>query len=375
MNLSTRERKVPITILTGFLGAGKTTLLNHLLHADHGRRLAVLVNDFGTVNIDTQLVVGVEGEKISLANGCICCTIREDLATAVLDILQPDNPDDLPDHIVIEASGVSDPGAVALTFVLSTELRQKCEVDTILAVVDAEQLLYLRGQMSMLARRQIGVADFVVLNKVDLVDAGQLERTRAYIRELVPTIRILETTHGRVPLELALDTNRYQPLTNHDDTLDIHVHPEEDSHHHHDHEHDHHHKHEHEHDHDHEHNDHTLVFSTWRYTNDAPFANLPFRQAMKTLPTTIFRVKGFVHLHHLPDEKMLLQLAGTRINLNRQGAWNGDQPRTDLVFIAEAGTLNPTQLEEHLSACLATNVPTPTSLLDDMSSWLRSMLT
>ncbi len=193
----------PITLLTGFLGAGKTTLLNHVLRGTHGMRVAVLVNDFGAINIDAQLVVGVEEGAISLRNGCICCTIREDLLRTVFDVLQRPEP---PEHILIECSGVSDPVAVATTFTRPM-LRSLVRLDAIIAVVDAEQVRE-QPDYAELIEDQIAAADIVVINKVDLATSNLLQGLREWIRMLVPNARVLETTNGQVPVEVVLGAPR-----------------------------------------------------------------------------------------------------------------------------------------------------------------------
>ena len=324
---------IPLTILTGFLGAGKTTLLNHILHGNHGLRIAVLVNDFGAVNIDSQLVVGVEGETVSLSNGCICCTIRDDLLTETIRLIQrPQSPE----YIIVETSGVSEPSTVAQTFMLP-ELQEYIIVDSILTVMDAEQFNSLEGEYLTLARHQIIVADMVVLNKVDRLNAEQLDSLRDYVRDVVPEARIFETTFGKVPLELVIGVGRYAPeqLAGHE-AQDVHVHEAEDEHHHDDDDHDHH---EHEHSHD-----HSLVFNTWNWSSDQPFSMQTLQALVDKLPATIYRAKGFVYIRDYPDSRFILQIVGRRGSLMIDQPWDDEKPHNQMVVIGSAGGIDPAAL-------------------------------
>src|SRR5262245_3212846 len=184
-------KPVPLTIITGFLGSGKTTLLNRILHADHGLRVAVLVNDFGAINIDTQLIVSVEGETVSLSNGCICCTIRDDLIRAVEQVLaRPDAPQ----YIIVETSGVSDPLEVAL----SLRIMPQIYIDSILTVIDAENVMEIDERYTPLLWNQIGLADVLLLNKVELITPEQRERLKHEIRKISAKAHIIETTQCNV---------------------------------------------------------------------------------------------------------------------------------------------------------------------------------
>lgn len=359
---------IPVTILTGFLGAGKTTLLNRILHAEHGLRIAVLVNDFGAVNIDSQLVANVEGETISMANGCICCTIRDDLFNAAKALVYQPNP---PEYIVIEPSGVSDPSTVARTFFV---LRPSVRVDGIIAVVDAEQIDRLTGQYQFLAINQIGAADMILLNKCDLVTPAQLAETKKWIRRMVPRARILESVQGNVPLELLLGVGNFSPeQLAAKGELDIHVHPEapvdqEDQ------ESDeHNHAHGHSHEHEHEHHDHSLLFSTWFYHSDTPLSIHALRRLMEKLPTGIFRAKGFVRLHESPDLRGVLQMVGSRGTLTLGLPWGDESPRTELVFIGEPGSIDPVELNKQIGQCQPGEVNAVRNLWEDVVEWVRTI--
>lgn len=326
----------PVTILTGFLGAGKTSVLNHTqsVRADHGLRVAVMVNDFGAVNIDAQLVVGVEGDTVSLANGCVCCTIRDDLVLALLRLLTRDVR---PEYILIETSGVSDPMAVALTFLLPP-LRKLVRVDGILTVVDAEQARSLAGDMPLLAHDQVAAADIVILNKTDLVTPEELAAARAWVCEITPNARIVETTHGRIPLALTLGVGHYAPERRGGAARDVHVHEIGAE--------------GHAHEHEHEHG-HSLVFNTWTYTSEQPVRTDRLREAIRALPPTVFRAKGIVYLADEPARRGVVQVVGRRATVNLGEAWNGQIPRSQIVVIGSYGGVDAAALQQHFDACLA----------------------
>ncbi len=340
----------PLTIITGFLGAGKTTLLNHILHAPHGLRIAVLVNDFGAVNIDSQLVTSVDGDAVSLSNGCICCTIRGDLLAATAGLFQRDEP---PEYVIVETSGVSDPLEVALTF-QAESVASLVHIDSILTVMDAEQFNTLERENAVLALNQIGMADIILLNKVDLVDEAALGALEAQIRRIVPRARVLRTTNSIAPLGLVLGVGGYDPArTAERPAMDVHTH-EGDAHEH------------------HHHDDHTTVFDTYIWSSSEPLNLKELQRTVERLPHTIYRAKGVVYA---PDEpQVILQVVGRRANLTAGAPWATSQtPHTTLVFIAERGGVDPDVLAPMLMGCTVANAPR--SELERLGrrvvSWLR----
>ncbi|MDZ4769943.1 MAG: GTP-binding protein [Chloroflexota bacterium] len=381
MTIQTKtQTPIPITILTGFLGSGKTTLLNHLLHSDHGLRVAVMVNDFGAVNIDSQLVVGVEGEgedMISLSNGCICCTIRGDLLKAMVGLI---SRTDTPEYIVIETSGVSDPASVATTFMMA-DLKPFVRVDSILTVIDAEQGGdALEGDQYFLAMTQVGVADIVVINKVDLVDGIQLQEIRNWVREIIPRARIIETIHGQVPPQLVLGVGQYEPeRLAQVKALDVHVHEAgipTDHDHDHAHDHDDHDHDSHEHDHaEHDHApDHSLVFETWHWTTTQPLAFKALRRVIEELPLTIYRAKGFVFLADMPHNKGVLHVVGKRVSMTFGELWGDAAPYTEIVVIGTHGGVDSDDLRQRFESAFVINQPVSelARIKDSVLGWVRA---
>ncbi len=320
---------VPLTILTGFLGAGKTTLLNRILNGDHGLRIAVLVNDFGAINIDAELVVGVESDRISLSNGCVCCEIRDDLVATVDDVLaRPEGPQ----YVLLEASGVANPGGIATTFV-DPKYRGRIRLDSITTVVDTDQLLAedQDPRLQRLKMLQIVFADMVILNKVDLAGAERVAEVRAWIDKQVNNIRFVETTLCDVPYEILMAVGRFDPAR-----LD-------DAHDHHDHGHDH------DPDHDQDHGD---LFHTWSYRTDQPVSLEALRQTARKLPGSVYRCKGIVYSPEAPDRRAVLQVVGRRSDVTLLDGWNGSKPETRIVAIGAPGELDPDLLQERFDACI-----------------------
>jgi G3E family GTPase len=344
--------RIPLTILAGFLGSGKTTLLNNILRADHGVRIAVLVNDFGAINIDSQLIVGVEGDTISLSNGCICCSIRGDLIEATEKLLA--RPD-LPEYIIIETSGVSDPAQVAHTFT-HTALARRVRLDSVLTVIDAEQIGTLKDEHALLALDQVGIADIVIVNKVDLVNDDERAAVRAWIHEISPRARILETTYGDVPMPLVLGVGAFDPARLDTRTpREVHVHGGE------------------AHDHDHPH-DHTLVFSTWYWQSEQPVSLKALKRLVNDLPESIYRAKGVFHLADQPDKRAVFQMVGKRASLVlTDGGWGDAVPHSQVVVIAAHDGFAPDALQAQFEACLAANAH-PSELekiTGGVMNWLR----
>jgi len=311
-------------VIAGFLGAGKTTLLNRILNERHGLRIGVLVNDFGDVSIDSQLVTNIQGETISLANGCICCTIRDDLVNAILQLIDTETP---PDFIVTETSGVSDPEAAARALVISTKTAPKIALNCIITVVDAEQVLDLNGNNEKLAIDQIEAADIVVVNKVDLVTARQLQRVRLWIQNISPLARLIETNYGQVPMELIFDVGEFSRVV-----------AEKTAH-----------------NHEHDHTDHSETFSSYTWSEDQALAFQPIYHAFKTLPLSVFRAKGILHLRDVDDKRVIFQMVGKRVNLAKGEPWGDTKPRSQIVVIGPRGVINEQALNDLFRACIAGN--------------------
>ncbi|TWU28896.1 CobW family GTP-binding protein [Novipirellula artificiosorum] len=314
--IDTELSPIPVTIVAGFLGAGKTTLLNHILSAEHGRRIGVLVNDFGSINVDAELINQVEEGMMTLANGCVCCSIRTDLIQAVLQLAERDDP---PEHILIESSGVADPAGVYEAF-LQTEIRNSVLVDGVITVVDAVHVLGLPDAEAKLARTQVSGGDLIVLNKTDLVDSDTLSNVKDWIREVKPTVQIFDATFGRIPMEVLLGVEHSHESSPGDHTSSAHHH-------------------------------HDLQFETWSYESSEPMNLGLLQQLLNHLPSTLFRAKGFVYAADKPNSRLLLQLVGRRAVLSVDRPWGDSPPQTRLVFIARSETCDFDAIQRVLESC------------------------
>jgi G3E family GTPase len=338
------KRGMPVTIITGFLGSGKTTLLNHILSNRQELKVAILVNEFGDINIDSQLLVSMDEDMLELSNGCICCTINDGLVDAVYNILERE---DQVDYMVIETTGVADPLPIILTF-LGTELRDLTRLDSIVTVVDAETFTPDHFD-SEAAFKQIAYGDVTILNKTDLADSDQIQNLEAYIRTVKEGARILRSQHGKVPLPLILDVGynnpeAYADLVQEEIARSQPDHSHQEHHHHDDHPH-------HSHEHHHHHSDHldNDGFASFSFASDRPFDVKKFETFLhEHLPQEVFRGKGILWFKE-SDLRNVFQLSGPRFDLQGE-AWR-TSPKNQLVLIGR--NLDAARLQQHLIECLA----------------------
>jgi G3E family GTPase len=360
--------KTPVTVLTGYLGAGKTTLLNRILSEDHGKKYAVIVNEFGEVGIDNDLIVGADEEVFEMNNGCVCCTVRGDLIRVVSGLMKRQSASGKGsfDAIIVETTGLADPGPVAQTFFVDDDVRAKTQLDSVTTVVDAKHLL-LRLADSREAAEQVAFADQIILNKTDLVTEAELVEVERAIRKLNPLAPIHRAQRSNVPLELVLGRGSFDLARIEEIEPDFlnpahgeagHVHDEHcDDDHHGEHRHHDHHAHDHD-EHDHGHGGHDIEASGIRGISltahkplNANRVTAWLNEVLQAQGPDILRAKGILDVAG-EDRRLVFQAVHMILEGDFQGPWRDGADRySRLVFIGR--NLDEAKLREGFESTIA----------------------
>jgi G3E family GTPase len=351
MSDSPSSEKIPVTVLTGYLGAGKTTLLNRILSEPHGKKYAVIVNEFGEIGIDNELVVGADEEVFEMNNGCICCTVRGDLIRIIEGLMRRKGKFDA---IIVETTGLADPAPVAQTFFVDENVGKRTRLDAVVTVADAKWLKE-RLKDAPEAKNQIAFADVILINKTDLVSDAELREVEARIRGLNPYAKLHRTQRAKIALDHVLGRNAFDL----DRILDIEpefLHADD-----HDHKHDHSHGHDHDHDHDHAHSHgglkhyhdedmQSLSLKTEKPLNPDKF--FPWVQDLvaKDGPS-ILRCKGILSFKDDP-ERFVFQGVHMILDGDHQRPWkDGEKRDSRLVFIGR--NLPEERIRQGFAGCVA----------------------
>lgn len=317
----TQQKPIPVSILTGFLGAGKTTLLNYILRQQHGHKFAVIINEVGKIGVDGQLVERQQEEIVEMSNGCLCCTVRKDLVRGVQNLLKKGGFD----YLLIETTGIAEPGPIAQTFLNIPQLQQLVRMDSIITVVDAEQIQKQLSEVET-AVEQVRMADFLLLNKTDLVEEETLRAAEAKIRELNPHATLFRTNQSEVNLRELLDMHAFdvdRKLSVDPKFLD-----ELSQRHHHE-------------------------INSLSFEFDRPFSVEALELFVQELSERekIYRSKGFLWIQGNP-RRAVFHGVNNRFTLLWDRLWEKDEPRrSQLVFIGRG--LEESRLRPHLEQCVA----------------------
>ncbi len=343
--------KIPVTVLTGYLGAGKTTLLNRILSEPHGKKYAVIVNEFGEIGIDNDLVVGADEEVFEMNNGCICCTVRGDLVRILDGLMRRKGKFDA---IIVETTGLADPAPVAQTFFIDENVGRRTKLDAVVTVADAKWLSD-RLKDAPEAKNQSAFADVILINKTDLVSSDELNEVEARIRGINPYAKVHKTERAKIALNEVLDRNAFDL----DRILDIE--PEflegdgDDHDHHHDHGHDHHHDHHHAHHsgglkHYHDEDMQSVSLKTDQPLNADKF--FPWVQNLvQTEGPSILRCKGILSFEN-DDQRFVFQGVHMILDGDHQRPWQPDEKRDSrIVFIGR--NLPEEKIREGFAGCIA----------------------